>query len=83
MSDTTYVHEVTRSSGVRVTLTMDADEVAALADVATAAVDAAVLLPGTVSEIVEGNAAAIAKWASKAAVTLAFTTGLTKSDDQE
>lgn len=81
MSDTTYVHEVTRSSGVRVTLTMDADEAAALADVATAAVDAAVLLPGTVSEIVEGNAANIAKWASKAAVTLATAAGL--ADDKD
>jgi hypothetical protein len=85
LSDTTYVHEVTKRPGVRVTLTMDADEVAALADIATAAVDAAVLLPGTFSEVVESNAANVAKWAGRAAATLAITAGLAEApeDDQE
>ncbi|HEX9088344.1 MAG TPA: hypothetical protein VF867_12540 [Arthrobacter sp.] len=82
MSDTTYVHEVTRGSSIRVTLTMDADEVQALADIATAAVDAAVLVPGAVSEVVEGNAANVAKWATRAAATLALTAGL-YPDDKE
>lgn len=83
MSDTTYVHEVTRNRQVRVALTMDGDEVQALADIATAAVDAAVLLPGTISETTEGNAANVAKWAIRAAATLALTAGLHDDDDKE
>lgn len=82
MSDTTYVHEVTKRPGVRVTLTMDAEEAMALADVATAAVDAAVLLPGTVSDVVEANAAAIAKWAAKASITISALYG-DPADDKE
>ncbi|MGZ4659642.1 MAG: hypothetical protein ACXVYB_00015 [Arthrobacter sp.] len=83
MSDTTYVHEVTRGPGVRVTLTMDAAEVRAMADIAAAAVDGCVLSPEEDSDVVMGNATNVYNWAVKAATTLEFTAGISTSDDKE
>lgn len=84
MSDTTYVHEVTRGPGVRVSLTMDAAEVRALGDIAAAAIDGAIMLSdGEDRSTIVGNAENVYKWADKAANTLEFTEGLTRTDDQE
>jgi two-component sensor histidine kinase len=70
LSDTTYLHEVTQPGApVRVSLQMDSEEARALADVAAAALDAAVML-SHVGEAVEKNAAAINKWAHRVANTL-------------
>jgi hypothetical protein len=84
MSDTTYVHEVTQRKQLRVSLTMDADEARALADIASAAIDAAILLPGGSGEdsVVEGNAINVYNWATRAAATLDRAAGTTP-DDQE
>lgn len=83
MSDTIYVHEVTRRPGLRVSLIMDAAEVRAMADIASAAIDGCVLSPdGEISEIVLGNAGNVYKWATKAANTLESAEGL-RSDDKE
>lgn len=70
MSDTTYLHEVTHPGApVRVSLVMDSEEASALADVAAAALDAAVML-SHIGEAVEKNAAAINRWAQRVARTL-------------
>jgi hypothetical protein len=82
MSDTIYVHEVTRRPGLRVSLIMDAAEVRAMADIASAAIDGCVLSPDEISETVLGNAGNVYKWATKAANTLESAEGL-RSDDKE
>lgn len=84
MSDTTYVHEVTQRKQLRVSLTMDADEARALADIASAAIDATVLLPGGDGEgsTVEGNAINVYNWATRAAATLERAAGLTPNDEE-
>lgn len=70
MSDTTFVQEVTRGDlPVRVSLTMDLDELLALVDVATLAVDAAVLIPDT-CEVTASNAKTIYTWAIRTAAAL-------------
>lgn len=81
MSDTTYVHEITRHKMVRVSLTMDADEAQALADIASAAIDASVLIEGDVDSVVLTNATNVYNWASRAAVTLERAASIT--DDKE
>jgi hypothetical protein len=83
MSDTTYVHEVTRVRGLRVALTMDADEVRALAGVAAAAIDASVLIDGDVSPVVTGNAQKIFEWSLRTAEILDLTHGITGSDSDK
>jgi hypothetical protein len=85
MSDTTYVQEITRGHGIRVTLTMDASEARAMADIASAAIDACVLLTNYEgeNEAVQGNAENVYKWATKAAHTLDLAMGPSTSDDQE
>ena len=85
MSDTTYVHEVTQRKQLRVTLTMDAAEARALADIAAAAIDASVLLPAEEddSEVVLGNATNVFNWANRAAETLDRAAGVSPDDDQE
>jgi len=82
MSDTTYVHEVSQRQGVRVCLTMDADEVRAMADIASAAIDAALLIEGDVDSLVAGNAQNVYNWATKAANTLSFTEGMRGSGQE-
>lgn len=83
MSDTTYVHEVTQRQGLRVTLTMDAAEVRAMADIASAAIDGCVLSPeGEIDDAVLGNAENVYKWATKAANTLEYTGGIRNSDSE-
>jgi hypothetical protein len=84
MSDTIYLHEVTKGPGVRVSLIMDAAEARAMADIASAAIDGCVLSPeGEIDDVVLGNAENVYKWATKAAETLDFTTGISTSDDKE
>lgn len=85
MSDTIYLHEVTNRRDMRVSLVMDAAEVRALADVASAAIDGCVLLLAEDGDdsVVIGNATNVYKWATKAADTLDFTGGVKHSDDQE
>lgn len=85
MSDTTYVHEVTQRKQLRVSLTMDADEARALADIAAAAIDASVLLPADEDDsgVVLGNATNVFNWASRAAATLDRAGAYPSSDDQE
>jgi hypothetical protein len=70
MSDTAFISEVGREGGPRVTLTMDGDEVWALADVAQATIDSAVMLPATIKEQTASNAQQIFNWAVRAAGTL-------------
>lgn len=84
MSDTTYVHEVTQRKQLRVSLTMDAAEARALADIASAAIDAAVLLPDDEgeAEVLMGNATNVYNWATRTATTLDRASGL-YSDEQE
>lgn len=86
MSDTTYVHEVTRTKQLRVSLTMDAAEARALADIASAAIDAVVLLPADSaedeSEVILSNATNVYNWATRAAITLDRAVGL-GPDDKE
>lgn len=81
MSDTTYVHEVTRVRGMRVALTMDSDETRALANVAASAIDGALLVDGA-SEVVLGNAQKIYDWALKVTGILELTDGLRGSDKE-
>jgi hypothetical protein len=69
MSDTTFVHEVTRELPLRVALTMDLEELLAMADVARLAVDAAVLLPD-VEDVTASNADVIYTWALRTAGAL-------------
>ena len=84
MSDTTYVHEVTQRNSLRVSLTMDAAEASALADIAAAAIDAAVLgLPAEDSTVILGNATNVYKWATRTAATLHRAGGGLPDDDQE
>jgi hypothetical protein len=75
LSDTTYVHEVTQRKQLRVSLTMDAAEARALAEIAAAAIDASVLHPSEDSEIVLGNAENVYRWANRAAETLERASG--------
>lgn len=83
MSDTTYVQEITRGRGIRVTLTMDAAEARAMADIASAAIDGCVLSPeGEIDEAVIGNAENVYKWATKAAHTLDLAMGPSTSDEE-
>jgi hypothetical protein len=83
LSDTTYVHEVTQRKQLRVSLTMDADEARALADIASAAIDAAILLPGDGEEsVIEGNATNVYNWATRAAATLDRASGITPDDEE-
>jgi hypothetical protein len=82
MSDTIYLHEVTNRRDMRVSLIMDAAEVRAMADIASAAIDAAVFLASQIDDVVAGNAQNVYKWATKAADTLEFTAGA-KPDDEE
>jgi len=82
MSDTTYVQEITRGRGIRVTLTMDAAEARAMADIAAAAVDGCVLAPEGIDEAVMGNAENVYKWATKAAHTLELASGPSTSDEE-
>jgi hypothetical protein len=84
MSDTTYIQEVTRGHGVRVTLTMDAAETRAMADIASAAIDGCVLSPDDdMNAVVMGNASSVYRWAIKAATTLEKVSGESTSDDQD
>ncbi|HSU47477.1 MAG TPA: hypothetical protein VLJ40_11230 [Arthrobacter sp.] len=83
MSDTIYVHEVTKRPGVRVSLVMDAAEVRALGDIASAAIDASLLIEGDTDSVVVGNAENVYRWATKAANTLEFTEGLRPADDKD
>jgi hypothetical protein len=69
MSDTTFLREVTRDLPVRVALTMDLEELLALADVARLAVDASVLLPD-VDEVTASNADTIYTWVLRTAGAL-------------
>jgi hypothetical protein len=61
---------------------MDAAEVRAMADIASAAIDGCVLSPDENNETVLGNAGNVYKWATKAANTLESAEGL-RSDDKE
>ena len=74
MSDTTFVHEIKPDGPitVRVTLTLNASEAAALGMVAGAAVDASVLLAGMdmVDEDTVNNAQQILQWAIRATTAL-------------
>lgn len=83
MSDTTYVHEVTQRKRLRVSLTMDGAEARALADIASAAIDASVLIEGDADSVVLGNATNVYQWATRAADTLDRALGLYPDDDQE
>jgi hypothetical protein len=83
LSDTIYLHEVTNRRDMRVSLIMDAAEVRAMADIASAAIDGCVLTEGDVESVVIGNAENVYKWATKAADTLEFTAGAKPDDDQE
>ncbi len=83
MSDTTYVHEVTQRKRLRVSLTMDGDEARALADIASAAIDASVLIEGDVDSVVLGNATNVYQWATRAADTLDRALGLYPADDDQ
>ena len=83
MSDTTYVHEVTQRNSLRVSLTMDAAEASALADIAAAAIDAAVLLPDEDSTVILGNATNVYNWATRTAATLHRAGGGLPDDDEE
>lgn len=69
MSDTTFLHEVTRDLPVRVALTLDLDELLALADVVRLAVDAAVLLPD-IDPTTASNADNIYTWVLRTAGAL-------------
>ena len=83
MSDTTYVHEVTQRKRLRVSLTMDGDEARALADIASAAIDASVLIEGDADSVVLGNATNVYQWATRAADTLDRALGLYPADDDQ
>jgi hypothetical protein len=82
MSDTTYVHEITQRRQLRVALTMDADECQALADIASAAIDAILLIEGDPESTVLGNATNVYSWATRAASTLERASGPI-DDDKE
>lgn len=82
MSDTTYVHEITQRKQLRVSLTMDSAEARALADVASAAIDAALLIEADAESVVLGNATNVYNWATRAALTLDRAAGISP-DDQE
>jgi hypothetical protein len=73
---------VTQGHGLRVTLTMDAAEARAMADIASAAIDACVLLTNYAGEndTVQGNAENVYRWATKAANTLDYTAGLREQE---
>ena len=83
MSDTTYVHEITQRKQLRVALTMDAAEVQALADIASAAIDASLLIEGDTDSVVLGNASNVYNWATRTAATLDRAAGISPSDDEE
>lgn len=72
MSRTAFIHEIQDNGkpAKMVTLTLDATETLALAEVAAAAVDAGVLLRDTVDEQTAANAEAILSWALRAATAL-------------
>lgn len=72
MSDTTFVHEIKPDGPitVRVTLTLDAAETAALGMVAGAAIDASVVASDLVDESVVANAQQILQWAIRASTAL-------------
>jgi hypothetical protein len=69
MTDTTFVHEVTRGLGVRVALTMDLEELMALTDVVRLALDASELLPDT-EEVTASNADTFYTWAMRSVKAL-------------
>ena len=76
MSDTTYIQEVTRGDNrIRVSLTMDADEARAMAEIAAAAIDAALLIEGDLEAPLLKNAENVFYWANRAASTLDRSTG--------
>ncbi|HJV99830.1 MAG TPA: hypothetical protein VJ617_12125 [Arthrobacter sp.] len=83
MSDTTFVHEIRPGTPVtRVTLTMDIEEVQALALVAGAAIDASVLAADHVDNETAINAQEILRWAMRAAEALAALSPVV-TDDKE
>ena len=75
MSDTAYIQEVTRDNQLRVSLTMDSEEARAMAEIAAAAIDAALLLGGDLDAPVLKNAENVFRWANRAASTLERATG--------
>ncbi len=76
MSDTTFVHEITATGfDVRVTLTLNAAEAAALGLVAGAAIDASVLEAGMVDKDTVINAQELLEWSTRAAVALKILEG--------
>jgi hypothetical protein len=69
LSDTAFIQQPGRT-GVRVQLTMDVDEINALALVCLAAIDASVLLDGHVTEETAHNSEVVFNWAMSVARTL-------------